>query len=321
MIHVVNARNAHLYTDQLLEMHRWRRIQCIDKNGWRDLIEVEGGEYDDYDGPDAVYLLGLNPQGQVEVGMRCHPTEPRCMLADKYPHLIAPGEAPKKGPDVWEISRLFTTDIYRGRKQGRGERVFEVYVAAMEVALAAGVDAAGRHARHGAVRQRLASPIEFRLVGLPQPYAFGVMAGVEIPLSPPLLQQMREAIGAQAPVAYVADDIEVNAFGSVGGGGGDAGAGPQHPRERRNARDEGIRRIEQLYREHDREVQLDEARAAGRKGWLGRASVPDNRFAVPGMTSPWRVRRRRGPCRRGSAPAAGPGRGRGWASVGTARPA
>ena len=271
MIHVVHARNAHLYTDQLLEMHRWRRIQCIEKNGWRDLIEVEGGEYDDYDGPDAVYLLGLDRQGRVEVGMRCHPTEPRCMLADKYPHLIAPGEAPKKGPDVWEISRLFTTDVYRGRKQGRGERVFEVYVAAMEIALDAGVARLVGLLDMALYASVSASPIEFRLVGLPQPYAFGVMAGVEIPLSPALLQQMREAIGAQAPVAYVADDIEVNAFGSVQA----VEAMLERARKIRaapgHARDEGIRRIEQLYREHDREVQLDEARAEGRKGWLGRA--------------------------------------------------
>ena len=271
MIHVVTARNAHLYIDQLLEMHHWRRIQCIEKNGWRDLIEVGGGEYDDFDGPDAVYLLGMNAQGRVEVGMRCHPTEPRCMLADKYAYLIAPGETPKKGPDVWEISRLFTTDVYRDRKKGRGERVFEVYVAAMETALAAGVTRLVGMLDMSLYASVTASPIEFRLVGLPQPYAFGVMAGVEIPLSPALLQQMREAIGAQTPVAYVADDVEVNAFGSVQA----VEAMLERAWRIRAAPDperaEGIRRIEQLYREHDREAQLAAARAEGRKGWLGRA--------------------------------------------------
>ena len=76
---------------------------------------------------------------------------------------------------------------------------------------------------------------------------------------------------AQTPVAYVADDVEVNAFGSVQAveamleRAWKIRAAPEPERA------EGIRRIEQLFRAHDREAQLEEARTEGRKAWRGRA--------------------------------------------------
>jgi len=275
MIHVVTAENAHLYTDQLLEMHRWRRIQCIETNGWRDLVVVEGGEYDDFDDDLAIYLLGLNAAGAIEVGMRCHPSEPRCMLADKYPQLIAEGETPKKGADVWEISRLFTTAAYRDRKSGRGERVFEVYVAAMEIALAAGVTRLVGMLDMALYASVSASPIEFRLTGLPQPYQFGVMAGVEIPLSDALLLRMREAIAVDHAVAYQADPSEVEYAGSV-----EAVERVWHEgwkaaeRRRPVSREEGIAQIEALYRRHDRQLSLRAHRKVAEEVWRERTPQP-----------------------------------------------
>ena len=140
MIHIITSENRHLYGPQLWAMHEERRRQCVEKNGWVDLVVLDGGEVDDYDDDRAIYLLGFDDEMRLEVGLRLRPTDDRCMLADKFPHLIAPGETPKKGPDVWEATRLFTTEVYRDRKgAGRGQRVFEVWAAAFEHALRHGV--------------------------------------------------------------------------------------------------------------------------------------------------------------------------------------
>lgn len=216
MIHIVTSENRHLYGPQLWAMHEQRREQCVEKNGWVDLVVLDGGEVDDYDDQRAIYLLGFDDEMRLEVGLRLHPTDERCMLADKYPHLIAPGESPKKGPDVWEATRLFTTETYRAKKgPGRGARVFEAWAAAMELALVNGVKRFVGMIDMQLYPGILNSPIDTRLVGLPRPYAFGVVAGSEIALSRALLERVREALGVEGPVGYHVDELDLRAFGNL----------------------------------------------------------------------------------------------------------
>ncbi|MGH1556895.1 acyl-homoserine-lactone synthase [Caulobacter segnis] len=106
MIHIITSENRHLYGPQLWAMHEERRRQCVEKNGWVDMVVLDGGEVDDYDDHRAIYLLGFDGFMRLEVGLRLRPTDDRCMLADKFPHLIASGETSKKGVDVWEATRL-----------------------------------------------------------------------------------------------------------------------------------------------------------------------------------------------------------------------
>jgi acyl-homoserine lactone synthase len=216
VIHIITFENRHLYGPQLWTMHEERRRQCVEKNGWVDLVVLDGGEVDDYDDHRAIYLLGFNDDMELEVGLRLRPTDDRCMLADKFAHLIAPGETPKKGLDVWEASRLFTTEAYRKHKgPGRGQRVFECWAAAFELAL-----------RHEVTRfvgmidmqlypGILNSPIDTRLVGIPRPYEYGVVAGSEIAVSQDLLDRVLEAICRESPVGYEIDTLDLMAFGDL----------------------------------------------------------------------------------------------------------
>lgn len=216
MIHVVTSQNRHLYGPQLWAMHEQRREQCVEKNGWVDLVVLNGGEVDDYDDAHATYLLGFDDAMQLEVGLRLHPTEERCMLADKFPHLIAPGESPKKGPQVWEATRLFTTKAYRDKKgPGRGARVFEVWAAAMELALVNGIERFVGMIDMSLYPGIMNSPIDTRLVGIPRPYEYGVVAGSEIALSQALLDRVRESIGLDGPVGYHVDELDLRAFGNL----------------------------------------------------------------------------------------------------------
>jgi N-acyl-L-homoserine lactone synthetase len=216
MIHIITSENRHLYGPQLWAMHEERRRQCVDKNGWVDLVVLDGGEIDDYDDHRAIYLLGFDDDMQLEVGLRLRPTDDRCMLADKFADLIAPGETPKKGLDVWEATRLFTTEAYRQRKgPGRGQRVFECWAAAFELALKNGVTRFVGMIDMQLYPGILNSPIETRLVGIPRPYAFGVVAGSEIAVSSDLLDRVLEAIGRESPVGYEVDGLDLMAFGNL----------------------------------------------------------------------------------------------------------
>lgn len=207
MIHIVTSENRHLYGPQLRAMHAQRR--CVENGG----AFVDGGEIDDYDDARAIYLLGFNDVMALEVGLRLRPTDDRCRLADQFPHLIAPGEPSKKGRDVWEASRLFTTETHRKRKGG--ERVFELWAAAMEMALANGVTRLVSLIDMRLYPAVLNSPIDTRLVGLPRPCADGVVAGSEIVVSRALLDRVLEAIGKDSPIGYHVDAMDLRAFGDL----------------------------------------------------------------------------------------------------------
>lgn len=216
MIHIITSDNRHLYGPQLWAMHEERRRQCVEKNGWVDLVVLDGGEIDDYDDHRAIYLLGFDGAMELEVGLRLRPTDDRCMLADKFPHLIAPGEAAKKGPDIWEATRLFTTEAYRKRKgPRRGERVFECWAAAFELAIRRGVSRFVGMIDMQLYPGILHSPIDTRLVGIPRPYAFGLVAGSEIAISQALLDRVLEAIGRDSPIGYEIDALDLMAFGDL----------------------------------------------------------------------------------------------------------
>jgi N-acyl-L-homoserine lactone synthetase len=212
MIHIVTSENRHLYGLQLRAM----REQRVETTGWMDLAALDGGEIDDHDDARAIHLLGFDDALRLEVGLRLRPTDDRCGLADTFPHLIAPGEPSKTGRDVWEVSRLFTTEIYRKRNGPRsGPRIFEAWAAAMELALASGVTRFVGVIDMRLYPEILNTPIDTRLVGLPRLSEHGVVAGLEVALSRTLLDRVLEAIGKEAPVGYHVDAMDMTAFGDL----------------------------------------------------------------------------------------------------------
>ena len=216
MIHIITAQNRHLYAEQLADMFQFRRVHFVEENGWADLTVDEAGERDAFDDEHAVYLLGLDPQDRIEGGLRVRPTTVGCILADAYPHMVAPGAPPVKGPEAWEMSRIFSTHAYRRARRG-GRRVAEAFLAAMETAHAAG---AARLV--GMVDMKLyplASNIawDLRLTGLPTPYPYGVMVGVHAAAGAEEISRLRESLGLAGPAGYEVEAQDLAACGSFQG--------------------------------------------------------------------------------------------------------
>ena len=201
MIHIVTSENRRLYGRQLEVL--W--APGGETNGGTDVLVGAGGEIDD---AGAVHVLALDDAMRLEIGLSLRPTDPHCRLADVFPRLIAQGEAPKKGPDVWEATRLITA-------QAHGARMVEVWAAAMELALVNGIERLV-----GMIDMRLYpwivnAPLGARLVGLPGAHGDGVVAGLEIALSRALLDRTYEAIGVEGPVGYHVDALDLRAFGDL----------------------------------------------------------------------------------------------------------
>lgn len=216
MIHVVTQKNRHLYAAQMTEMHQLRRIHFVEENGWSDLHVIDGAEVDQFDDARAVYLLGLDEVGRIEVGLRVRPTDDGCILTDSFPHMVAPGAPVLRGPEAWEMSRIFSTYAYRRNRRG-GRRVGECFLAAMEIAHAKG--AARLVGMVDMQLYPLASNIawDLKLTGLPAPYAFGVMAGVYAPVGDREIALMRESFARRGAAGYEVEAEDLKLCGDFSG--------------------------------------------------------------------------------------------------------
>jgi acyl-homoserine lactone synthase len=206
MIHIVTSENRRLYGLQLEVL----RAPGDETNGGTDLLAGAGGEID----VGAVHLVALDDDMRLEIGLSLRPTDRRCGLADTFPHLIAPGEPPKKGFGVWEATRLLTTGVH-GARTDRGARMGEVWAAAMELALANRVERIVGMIDMRLYPQIADGPLGVRLTGLPRAHCDGVIAGLEIVVTRALLDGAYEAIGVEGPVGYHVDALDLRAFGDL----------------------------------------------------------------------------------------------------------
>ena len=103
LLHVISQENAHLHWDALASMHQLRRTVFSERLGWSVTV-VNGLELDQFDLPEAHYLVHYAPDGRVNACTRLLPTTGPYLLADVFSDLVD-GEPPR-APDIWESTRF-----------------------------------------------------------------------------------------------------------------------------------------------------------------------------------------------------------------------
>lgn len=177
MIHIVTSANRHLYRRQVWAMFEGRRLAFVERCGWADLMVFDGAEVDDCDDERAIYQLALNADEDLLGAVRVRPTEDHGILADKFPELIAEGQPPMKGPDVWEATRVFTTPLYRETRQ-KGDHLLPLLaLAAKEACFYGGAERAVGMVDMQFWAGRSDGPAHVRMTGLPVQYAYGLVGG------------------------------------------------------------------------------------------------------------------------------------------------
>jgi acyl-homoserine lactone synthase len=192
MIHLIHARNRHLYGSALSDMHRQRCEHFIRERGWA-LQERDGGEYDDYDDTEAAYLVGFAPDGDVAVSVRFRTTQATSLIGDIFPHLIAPTEEPVKGPGMYEATRYCAAKPYRGER-GFTQRS-KLHLAMLEAMLDC------RASRLFGFMDvefipyfRRFSGLRLRPIGMPAPYDQGTTLAFELGVQQADLMRARQAL-------------------------------------------------------------------------------------------------------------------------------
>jgi acyl homoserine lactone synthase len=103
LLHIISKENAHLHWDALASMHQLRRAVFSERLGWSVTV-VNGLELDQFDLPEAHYLVHYAADGRVNACTRLLPTTGPYLLADVFPELVD-GEMPR-AHDIWESTRF-----------------------------------------------------------------------------------------------------------------------------------------------------------------------------------------------------------------------
>jgi N-acyl-L-homoserine lactone synthetase len=86
MIHAISAVNQHLYARQLDRMFRMRHAFYVEGHGWAGLTSKDGLEVGEFDDENAVYLMRIDPFGDVAVAVRLNPSTGPTLLGKFQDH-------------------------------------------------------------------------------------------------------------------------------------------------------------------------------------------------------------------------------------------
>jgi acyl-homoserine lactone synthase len=127
-VHVVTSANRHLYERELDEHHRIRHRIYVDELKWRGLTpRGDGREYDQFDLPETVYLLGIE-EGHIVGGLRLVPTTGPHLIADVFSR-FASIRGVQRQADVAEWTRIFV--VPERREERTGSKIGSTVIASM----------------------------------------------------------------------------------------------------------------------------------------------------------------------------------------------
>ncbi|HEU4778998.1 MAG TPA: acyl-homoserine-lactone synthase [Steroidobacteraceae bacterium] len=112
---VVIGNSRELSSCVMSQMHDFRYDVFVKRLGW-SLPMLHGLEKDQYDTPEAKYVLLHNNEGRITACARLLATTSAYMLPELFPQLLGDEQTPRDA-GVWELSR-FATSV-RQTREGR----------------------------------------------------------------------------------------------------------------------------------------------------------------------------------------------------------
>lgn len=210
MIHAVTLANQHLYGRQLDQMFRMRHAFYIEGHGWSGLTSTDGRETDEFDDGSVVYLMSIDPFGDVAASVRLNPTTGPTLLqkfADWSDETLPTLDS------VWDISRWIAAPQHRRASNPRwpSNHQRELMVGILEFCLSRGLTHLTMLAEHRLAERISAYGWPLRFLGAPRPYegGKGIAVAAEIEVGQHVLAMTRAKTGV---IGTQLIEVDPNAF-------------------------------------------------------------------------------------------------------------
>ncbi len=138
MIDVVTSQNAVFYKDALEGMFRLRHRIFVERMGWEALRKPDGIEKDQFDTPDAVYLILQDDNGAVIGSHRLLPTLKPHLFSELFPEMCNV-RGVQRGQNIYELNRTCVDEEYLDRKKQEWARQ-QIIAGLVEFSYRAGID-------------------------------------------------------------------------------------------------------------------------------------------------------------------------------------
>lgn len=183
-VHIIEAENRSLY-GQLLEDNFRRRAEIfIDEMRWSALHRVNGRETDQFDTPDATYVLAVE-FGRLLGGIRLHCSLTPTLISEVFPHAAPLAE---RAADVLEGTRLYIVPERRTEHPNKVSGV--LHWAAWTHAHHRGARAIQLLTHAAFVPHLMRSGLKPKPLGLPTSHDDMVLQAVSTEVSPDVLTAM-----------------------------------------------------------------------------------------------------------------------------------
>jgi N-acyl-L-homoserine lactone synthetase len=206
VIHVVSIANQHLYAAQLDQMFRMRHAFYVEGHQWSGLISRDGREVDEFDNEAAVYLLSLDPWGEVAASVRLNPATGPTLLKKFADYSDEPLPA---SDDCWDISRWIAAQVHRRGANPRWptNHQRELMLGLLEFGLSRGLTRFSMLAELRLAERIKAYGWPIRFLGAARPYegGKGVAVAAEIRTGYDVLALTRGRTGLVSPVLFEAN--------------------------------------------------------------------------------------------------------------------
>ena len=206
MIHIVTSGNQHLYAPQLDAMFRMRHAFYIDGHGWSGLTSIDGKETDEFDAYGVVYLMSIDPCGDLAASVRLNPTTGPTLLKKFASWSNEPLPASE---DCWDISRWIAAPQHRRAANRRWptHHQRELMIGILEFCQRRGVMRLTMLAELRLAERIAAYDWPIRYLGAPKIYdgGKGTAVAAEIRVGPHILALTRQKTGVMGQVVYEVD--------------------------------------------------------------------------------------------------------------------
>ncbi len=214
MIHAVTLANQHLYARQLDQMFRMRHAFYIEGQGWAGLTSQDGKETDEFDDEHAVYLMSLDPFGDVAASVRLNPTQGPTLLK-KFADWS--DEALPELDSVWDISRWIAAPQHRRASNPRwpSNHQRELMIGILEFCLSRGLTHLTMLAEKRLAERIAAYGWPLRYLGAPREYegGKGIAVAAEIELGQHVLALTQAKTGVARGMLFEIDQARTDGNG------------------------------------------------------------------------------------------------------------
>lgn len=209
MIFIVNAENRCLFSSELRQMHRHRKVVFIERLRWHTPTVGEL-EIDSYDHADTMYLIArCERSSDVLASARLLPTTKPHLMSEVFAHACS--EGPPCGPRVWEASRFCTSPSITSRP-ARLALLWELLCGIMETCLLYGVEQITFTANAALLPLVLRCGWDAKVLGPTLRDGNDEVTAVAVRIAPSGLLAIRDRFGIDGPVTrYLPTRISIAA--------------------------------------------------------------------------------------------------------------